>query len=195
MNNGYFGIKKSNIFGDTLGLDTPQYKSNTTPKESKSSIGSSLAMGAGAGLSLVGGIMDMFAQHNTREQLYQQADLANKQYNLQLNQITANQNIADINSLQKAGSDIGSQLTKAGTTGMSLQSSAINSQIDNTIRNQQIMSFNNDMTATLQRMNSAYNQVNTLSEIQERERASQMGSIGSFISSGVGLAATAGMFL
>lgn len=190
MNNGYFGIQSPNIFGNSLGPS----QSFPMPKQS-SSVGSSIAAGFGAGLNLVSGIMDMFAQHNTREQLFQQADLANSQYNLQLRQIEANQNIADINALQQTNSKFSSQIAQAGTTGVSLQSSAITGQLENTLRNERIMSFSNDMTATLQKMNAAYNQVNTLRQIEEQTKASQMGSIGSFLSSGVGLAAVAGMFL
>ncbi len=191
MNNGYFGIQSNNIFGSSNSLGI----SSTQSSSSSLSSGAKTASAIGGGLNALSSIMSLFSQNQTRDQLYQQANLATTQYNLQLNQIDANQSIADVNALQQANSTYGSQLTSAGASGISMQSSAIANQLNNTVKNQQIASFGNNMTATLQKMNASYNQVNTLEQIQSAENASSMSSIGSLISGGVGLASLAILFI
>jgi hypothetical protein len=166
------------VASDTVGL-------------SKSQIGA----GIGGALSAVSGIMDIFAQGDNQRAIGEQLDLSNAQYDLQISQINSNQNIADLASIQQANKQYSTQLAQAGATGASLQSSAIGGVLDETVRNDKIRNFGNEMTATTQKLNTFMAKVQTDKQAQQKLQASQNQVAGSLISAGASIAMAVAIML
>lgn len=149
----------------------------------------------GAGLSAVSGIMDMFAQGDNQRAIGEQLALSGAQYDLQINQINSNQNIADLASVEQANKQYSTQLAQAGATGASMQSGAIGSILDETAKNDKIRNFGNEMTATTQKLNTYMAKHQTDKQAQQKLQASQNQAAGSFISSAISIAMLAAIIL
>lgn len=187
-NSGFFGVTNTNFnWGLTDSLSSQSGMSLFG--NSMGMTGAKAAGLAGAGLSAVGSILDIFAQENLQNTIGQQMQLADTQYNLQLTRIKANQDITNTVALQKANQDYGTVLARAGTTGVALSSGAINSQSMAINHSKNIAEFNTDVTATVQRMNSLFAKSSFYEQSYEKLKQSDSAIFGDFLSGGISIAA------
>jgi hypothetical protein len=187
-NNGFFGLQNQNfnwglndslspksstgIFGNTFGIT-----------------GAKIAGIAGGGISAIGSLIDIFAQQNLQNTISQQMQLADTQYNLQLNQIQAKEDISNTISLQRANQDYGNELARAGTTGIALSSGAIEGQTRTIAHNQNISQFNADVIATVEKMNTLFAKSSFYEQSYQKLKQSDSYMFGDFLFGGLSIAA------
>lgn len=135
----------------------------------------------GLATQTVGGIAGLYGNYLYRQALARKSGLINQQSNLQLSQIQAQKNIADIQSMVRARQLFGNQLAQAGTSGASLASPTLFADTQSTFITDLNRRFMNDMNATTNNVNVLFQKQNQLQQVREAEDANVANTFGNIV--------------
>lgn len=135
----------------------------------------------GLATQTVGGIAGLYGNYLQGQALAKKPGIINQQANMQLAQIKANQNLADIQSMVRARQLFGNQLAQAGTSGASLASPTLFADTQSTFITDLNRRFMNDMNATTNNVNVLFQKQNQLQQVREAEDANVANTFGNIV--------------
>lgn len=135
----------------------------------------------GLATQTVGGIAGLYGNYLQGQALAKKPGIINQQANMQLAQIKANQNLADIQSMVRARQLFGNQLAQAGTSGASLASPTLFADTQSTFITDLNRRFMNDMNATTSNVNVLFQKQNQLQQVRESEDANVANTFGNIV--------------
>lgn len=141
----------------------------------------------GRGLTLTGGLAGIYGIRHRTAGLQKQQGLLEQQSQLQLGQIQAAQDAADIDSMQQAGQTFGKQLAAASVSGASLASGAVNAALNNTFMESDNRLFVNRVNANTARINALFQRKAEEDQVMEEKQANGLGALSSLLQTGIGL--------
>lgn len=136
---------------------------------------------AGLATQTAGGITGLYGNYLYGQALAKKPGLINQQSNLQLSQIQAQKNIADIQSMVRARQLFGNQLAQASTSGASLASPTLFADTQSTFITDLNRRFMNDMNATTNNVNVLFQKQNQLQQVREAEDANVANTFGNIV--------------
>lgn len=133
---------------------------------------------SGLATQTAGGIAGIYGNYLYGQALAKKPALINQQANMQLAQIQAQKNFADIQSMTHAKQLYGAQLAQAGISGASLASPTLFADTQSTFITDLNRRFMNDMNATTSNVNILFQKQNQLQQVDEMQQANNVNTIG-----------------
>lgn len=135
----------------------------------------------GLATQTVGGIAGLYGNYLQGQALAKKPGIINQQANMQLAQIKANQNLADIQSMVRARQLFGNQLAQAGISGASLASPTLFADTQSTFITDLNRRFINEMNATTSNVNILFQKQQQLQQVDEAEDANVANTFGNIV--------------